>query len=146
MQREATVKYYKLCRAHEEIVRLDMETRRLRTFIHDESILIRSTISSLSTSNPPLATELQRQWQLRKAVNCLHIQRLDDIERLYKPTGSRDIGKRQSTIDPMQTPMTMKDEQLTDDAERVEGDDDEVVQDENHDLEKLTDFVLTLVD
>jgi len=36
-RREATTKYFKLSRAREELVRLNVEIRRLRTFISDEA-------------------------------------------------------------------------------------------------------------
>jgi hypothetical protein len=36
-RREATVKYFKLCRAEEELTRLNIEIRRLQTSIHDKT-------------------------------------------------------------------------------------------------------------
>ncbi|KAG2121294.1 hypothetical protein DEU56DRAFT_701963, partial [Suillus clintonianus] len=61
--REATVKYFKLQRAHEKIQCLDIEVRRLRMAIHAEKIKTNTTIEQLLATNPPLAVELRRQWQ-----------------------------------------------------------------------------------
>ena len=63
-RREAMVKYFKLCRAQEEVTRLNIEIQRLRTFIHNETIHTTQVISQLSLSDPRLATELQQWWQL----------------------------------------------------------------------------------
>ena len=56
---EAMVKHFRLCRAQEEIVRLNVEICCLQTFIHDETIHTNKTIKLLTETNPPLATELQ---------------------------------------------------------------------------------------
>ncbi|KAG1743590.1 uncharacterized protein EDB91DRAFT_1017387, partial [Suillus paluster] len=76
---EATVKYFKLCRAQEEIARLNVEVRRLRTAIHDEAIKMTTVITELLVSNPPLGHELQWQWKAREAVNAVHTFWLDQI-------------------------------------------------------------------
>jgi hypothetical protein len=65
MRHEATVKYFKLCRAQEEVAWLNIEICRLRTSIHDETIHTQRTISLLLTTNTELAVELQHQWKLR---------------------------------------------------------------------------------
>ncbi|KAG1770857.1 hypothetical protein EV702DRAFT_977759, partial [Suillus placidus] len=56
--REATVKYFKLHHAHEEIERLNVEVWRLRTSIHDEEVKTTAVIDELSVSNPLLSLEL----------------------------------------------------------------------------------------
>jgi hypothetical protein len=78
--REATVKYFKLCRAYEEIEHLNVEICRLRTSIYDEEVKMTTVISELIISNPQLSLELQRQWKARAAVNAVHVLRLDRIE------------------------------------------------------------------
>ena len=92
--REATLKYFKLCRTEEEITRLHVEVRRLRTSIHDESIFMAKTIDELQQSNPLLAQELQCQYRSRAAVNAVHIKRLDRIEMRADFSGIRGIGIR----------------------------------------------------
>ncbi|KAF8233268.1 hypothetical protein L208DRAFT_1021563, partial [Tricholoma matsutake] len=76
---EATVKYFKLCHAHEEVMRLNIEVCHLHTLIHNETIHTQKTISLLSMTNPDLAVELQHRWKLCNVVNCLHVQHLDAI-------------------------------------------------------------------
>ncbi|KAF8219669.1 hypothetical protein L208DRAFT_1338656, partial [Tricholoma matsutake] len=68
-RREATVKFFKLCRACEEIMRLDIEMRWLRVSIRNEAIRYEQAISQLSSSDPPLAAELHQVWKLQSTVN-----------------------------------------------------------------------------
>ncbi|OAX32642.1 hypothetical protein K503DRAFT_852090 [Rhizopogon vinicolor AM-OR11-026] len=90
--REAATKYFKLLRAQEEVTRLNVEVRRLRTFIHNEEMETKKVIKCLQSSNPPLALELQRQWQSRSAINSFHIFRLNQIEALPGFSGMRGVG------------------------------------------------------
>ena len=143
------VKHFKLCHAWEEITRLNVEICRLRTFIHNEMIQTNKTIKLLTQTNPPLATELQSHWQLRNAVNQLHIQHLDAIEGSAIFTGLRGVGTRLSTSMPPTPPAdnstpvdTAGDHSV---SGGVEGD-DKAAEDGGHDLEKITDFILTITD
>lgn len=92
--REATNKFFKLRRAHEEVERLNIEVRRLRTAIHAEELQTSAVIDNLLLSDPRLAAELQRQWRLRAGVNAVHRYRLDRIESLAGFSGIRGIGVR----------------------------------------------------
>ncbi|KDQ49651.1 hypothetical protein JAAARDRAFT_63593 [Jaapia argillacea MUCL 33604] len=92
--REATVKYLQLQRAHEEIQRLNIEMRRLRTAIHDEGQHTMAVIQQLQSANAPLAAEVERRWALRAAVNMLHIARLDCIESTTGFSGTLDRWRR----------------------------------------------------
>lgn len=96
--REATVKYFKLCRAYEEIERLNVEVRRLRTSIHDEEMKMTTVISGLLISNPRLSLELQRQWTARAAVNAVHTLRLDQIEFQPGFSGTAGVGVRLGAV------------------------------------------------
>ncbi|KAH7904870.1 hypothetical protein BJ138DRAFT_985057, partial [Hygrophoropsis aurantiaca] len=96
--REATVKFFKLQRAREEIVRLNVEVRRLRTAIHDEEITVTRVIADLLSTNRALGLELQRHWQIRAAVNIVHIYKLDQIECLPRFSGTRGIGVRDGCV------------------------------------------------
>ena len=87
--REGTIKYLKLRRAREEIVRLNVEICRLRTAIYNESRETDGVLHSLQTTDPALGKELQRRWLLRRQVNACLLQRLDQIERLSGFTGRR---------------------------------------------------------
>ncbi|KDQ49056.1 hypothetical protein JAAARDRAFT_93130, partial [Jaapia argillacea MUCL 33604] len=61
--REATVKYLQLRRAQEEIERLNIEMRRLRTAIHDEREHIKAVLQKLETTDHALAVEVERRWR-----------------------------------------------------------------------------------
>jgi len=94
LRREATIKYLRLYRAKEEIKWLNREVRRLRTSIHDESCEMTNCIEHISHTNPPLAVEMARQWQLRSKVNAINIGHLDYIEAMVGFSGVRGIGIR----------------------------------------------------
>ncbi|KAG1854495.1 hypothetical protein F4604DRAFT_1883326 [Suillus subluteus] len=68
--REATNKFFKLCCAHEEVKRLNIEVRRLRTAIHTKELQTSAIINDLLLSDPRLAAELQRQCRPRAAINA----------------------------------------------------------------------------
>ncbi|KAG1765193.1 hypothetical protein EV702DRAFT_943802, partial [Suillus placidus] len=92
--REATTKYFKLCCAREELTRLNVEIRRLRTTIHSEQVQTTAVIEDLCLSDPKLADELQRRWHSRAAINAVHLYRLDHIECLPGFSGVRGVGIR----------------------------------------------------
>ncbi|KAF8120560.1 hypothetical protein EV363DRAFT_1094912, partial [Boletus edulis] len=78
--REATAKFFKLQRAREEILRLNVEVRRLYTAIHDEEIAVSTAIQNLTDSDHLLALEMRRWWKERAAVNSVHLHRLAQIQ------------------------------------------------------------------
>ncbi|KIJ57834.1 hypothetical protein HYDPIDRAFT_45961, partial [Hydnomerulius pinastri MD-312] len=78
--REATVKFFKLCRAREELTRVEVEVRRLRTAVYNEEQEVRGVINRLMETDPKLGIELQRQHRQRTAINAIHIHRLNKIE------------------------------------------------------------------
>jgi hypothetical protein len=92
--RQALVKFFKLRRAHEEVERLNIEVRRLRTAIRDETAQMSTMISKLVHSNPPLGRELEKCWKLRSAVNSVHLFRLNEIESQSSFSGIRGHGRR----------------------------------------------------
>lgn len=92
--REATSKFFKLCRAKEEITRLNVEIRRLRTAIHDEEKEVAETAANLRESEPLLAHELVRLHQSRAAVNAVHIHRLSLLRERFGLVEQTKIGTR----------------------------------------------------
>jgi hypothetical protein len=86
------VKFFKLCRAREEITRLNVEIRRVRTRIHDDTLHTEQILEGIAISNPPLYAALQRWWTPRAAINNKLIRQLDEIERRKDFTGRRGIG------------------------------------------------------
>ncbi|KAG1893995.1 uncharacterized protein F5891DRAFT_1131069 [Suillus fuscotomentosus] len=89
---EATVKYFKLQCAREEIQCLNIEICRLRTAIHDEETKTIATIDQLLITNSLLAMELRRRWQARATVNAVHLYRLSRIESQPAFSGRCGIG------------------------------------------------------
>ncbi|KAG2090004.1 uncharacterized protein F5147DRAFT_549542, partial [Suillus discolor] len=92
--REATTKFFKLCRAHKEITRLNVEVHRLHTAIHDEERHMLTVIQKLQVSDPHLGCELQCQHRSRAAINAMHCYRLNHIESLTGFSGVRGVGVR----------------------------------------------------
>ncbi|KIK13832.1 hypothetical protein PISMIDRAFT_118129, partial [Pisolithus microcarpus 441] len=86
--RQATVKFFKLQRAREELKRVSMEVRCLQTSIHDEEAHIAKITDELLVSNHPLASELKRQHRSWHAINELHLHCLDQITRHPQYVGS----------------------------------------------------------
>lgn len=97
--REATAKFFKRCRAKEEVVRLNVEVRRLRTAILDEEKQISAVIEELVETDEFLAIELRRRHRSRSAVNRLHLDRLDRIQRKYGDVGRALISRLAETSD-----------------------------------------------
>jgi hypothetical protein len=139
-RRAATVKYFKLCRAREEIELLNLEMRRLRTSIHDETVHTESVIDSLSHTDPHLCIELRRRWALRLSVNAVHIQRLDEVENSTGFTGQKGIGIRLGAKKNSGVPDKVEGTQT--DAAADLDEDDEV----DRDLQNFTEFVLHITD
>ncbi|KAG2741541.1 hypothetical protein P692DRAFT_20880086 [Suillus brevipes Sb2] len=107
--REATTMYFKLCRAHEEVMRLNVEIRRLRTAMHTEEIETTAVIQDLLISDQRLARELQHQWRSRAAINAVHSYRLDRIESLTGFSGVRGVGVRAPTTVVQHTSTALND-------------------------------------
>ncbi|KAF8344863.1 hypothetical protein F5887DRAFT_1061987 [Amanita rubescens] len=96
---DAGIKYFKLCRAREEIQRLNVEVRRLLTWIHDEGEHMERVIKQLSDSEPLLADALRKKWVLRSSVNMIHLQRLKNLQNEDYYTGSRDSGEANDELE-----------------------------------------------
>ncbi|KAF8128110.1 hypothetical protein EV363DRAFT_433640 [Boletus edulis] len=84
---KATAKFFKCCRAKEEIVQLNVEVHCLRTAILDEEKQISAVIEELVETDELLAIELCHRHCLRSAVNRLHLDCLDHIQRKYGDVG-----------------------------------------------------------
>ncbi|KAI5991218.1 hypothetical protein EDD15DRAFT_2388647 [Pisolithus albus] len=91
---EAMIKYFRLCRAREEVTRVEVEVRRLHTAIHDEEQEVRETIHRLMQTNPALGLELERRHRYRRNINVLLISRLNQIETSVGYSGRKGIGRQ----------------------------------------------------
>ena len=150
-RREATVKHFKLCRAREEITRLNIEICRLRTFIHYETLQMNKAMLYLTETNSHLAAELKSRRQLRNAINTIHLQRLASVEQSVGFTGVRGIGVPVFTPTGPNPSDNMPCEAKTDGGPggkscETENKMDEAAEDIAHDLEKITEFILAITD
>ncbi|KAG1787544.1 hypothetical protein EV424DRAFT_1340062 [Suillus variegatus] len=80
--------YFKTRRAREEIQRLDIEIRRLATYLHDESRYLTECEKQLQTLHPGLAHQVSLHRKIRARFAGHHYQRLRDISMLEGFTGS----------------------------------------------------------
>lgn len=80
--RSAMDLYFKMCRAREEIQRLNIEIHRLATYIQDEDIYLRRCEDQLKDANPALAHQIALHQNIRGRFNSQHLKRLYDISRL----------------------------------------------------------------
>jgi len=148
--REAVTKYFKLCRAQEEIVRLNVEIRRLRTRIHDDTIHVVGVLEDLATGNPPLCAAVRKWWTLRSSVNNKHLQQLDAIERFPGFTGKRGIGRHvgstlpQGNAEPECSHSAPESIHVVSDS--IEDMDANTRQEHVQDIERLTDFIERIAD
>ena len=147
--REGTVKYFKLCRAREEIARLNVEICRLRTSIHDETQNVEQVISSLGRTDPPLCREVQLRWKLRQGVNWQLLQQLDRVELLSGFTGRRGfVGVRLGGRGTQAAPTPMPLGGSTNVTKIISDEDDVAVSGEEYDgnVENLVEFMHSIVD
>jgi len=80
--------YFKMCRAREEICRLNIEVRRLVTYIRDEDKYLRECEDRLTVANPALAHQIAIHRNVRGRFNFRHLNRLHDISKLPGFTGT----------------------------------------------------------
>lgn len=92
--REGMVMYFQIKRAKEEIVRLNVEIRRLLTFLYDDHVDHYCAIQANLVLNPPLAFEISARWQYRSNIHNHIVRRLLQTSRLSGFSGSLFYGQR----------------------------------------------------
>lgn len=92
--REMTTKFYKLRGARVEIIRCNVEARRLATSIRDEHLHYETTIQHVQATSPLLASALQQQYDTRRRVNFTHLVRLEELYALAGFSGLSGCGVR----------------------------------------------------
>ncbi|KAI5990753.1 hypothetical protein EDD15DRAFT_2169952 [Pisolithus albus] len=95
--RAAMDQYFKVCRAEEEIKRLNVEIRRIITYLRDEDRYMRACIAELQVSHPPLAHQVQLYHNVRAKFTNHHICLLTDTIRLPGFTGTALPGESTKT-------------------------------------------------
>lgn len=94
VNREVAAKFYKIRAARDEIVRLNVECRRLQTHIRDEELHYIRVERELATTSPLLAAEVRKEYENRRRVNHIHRVRLNAIHSLAGFSGWTEPGTR----------------------------------------------------
>lgn len=92
------VAYFKLQGSHTKIKCLNVEIRRLSTWMRDEEWYLHVQIMRLEQEDPLLAHQLSKQRDAVVAVNQVHRRRIGDLEALEGFTGWRGTGIRKGTM------------------------------------------------
>ncbi|KAI6018897.1 hypothetical protein BKA83DRAFT_4464818 [Pisolithus microcarpus] len=74
--------YFKMRRAEEEIVRLNIEIRRVVTYMRDEDRFLRTCEEKIGNIYPALAHQVSQRRKLHSQFNGSHLKRLHDIAML----------------------------------------------------------------
>ncbi|KAG2030098.1 hypothetical protein BDR03DRAFT_836179, partial [Suillus americanus] len=74
--------YFKMCQAREEIQRLNIEIRRLATYIQDEDNYLQRCEDQLKDPNPALAHRIALHRNIRGRFDSRHLKRLHNISSL----------------------------------------------------------------
>jgi len=80
--------HFKIERAHEEIARLNVEIRRVATYIRDEDHFLRYWETQTRPTDPRLAHHIKLHRLERGRFNAYHQRRLRDIARLNGFSGN----------------------------------------------------------
>jgi Holliday junction resolvase len=93
--REGMVMYFKIKRAKEEIIRLNVEIRRLLTFLYDDHVDHYRAVCANIITDPTLAFEVSTRSQYRNKIHEEIVKRLLQTSRLPGFSGSLFHGERQ---------------------------------------------------
>ena len=92
--REGTVMYFGIKRAKEEICRLNVEIRRLLTFLYDDYVDYYRAVSRYVMTNPSLAHEIFTRWCYRQRLHEVIVKRLIQTSKLPGFSGTLFHGER----------------------------------------------------
>ncbi|KAJ7576036.1 hypothetical protein C8J56DRAFT_1007616 [Mycena floridula] len=87
-------KHYKILRAREEIIRCNIEIKRLWTHMVDEKKFLVAREEEISVTNPALAYQIQQHRLERSRCDAVHIKRLKKLAEDPRFSGSLTVGKR----------------------------------------------------
>jgi len=135
--------YFKLCRAEEEVIHLNVEIRRMVTYLVDEERYLRACEALYWDTHPALAHQISRYHAICSRFTQLHLCSLEKISRLPGFNGtltpgisaSHDPGDSASILQrvPMESSLTSP-SVCTDDGE--EDVDEDANEDHGADLEE----------
>jgi hypothetical protein len=80
--RTAMISWMKTERAKEEIVRLHVEARRLKTYIRDSSLARRNAIQDLRWTDPALTAELEERHSAQSSLDTVLLRQLHKMQLL----------------------------------------------------------------
>lgn len=113
--------HFKILRAKEEIQRLNIEIRRLVTYIRDERDFLVAKEEEIRETDPDLAFFVHRYRMERGRFDDTHMKRLRKLQATYKErfTGTLEPGVRRKEPE-VPTPMVVDDEQAQREALEAE--------------------------
>ncbi|KAI6027836.1 hypothetical protein BKA83DRAFT_4471322 [Pisolithus microcarpus] len=85
--------FFKMRRAEEEIARLNIEIRRVITYICDEECFLRTCEKKISNIHPALAHQVSRCCNFHSQFNGFHLKCLHDIAMLPGFSGNLHLGE-----------------------------------------------------
>ncbi|KAI5985883.1 hypothetical protein EDD15DRAFT_2175514 [Pisolithus albus] len=74
--------YFKMCRAEEEIERLNIEIHRVMTYMCDEECFLKTCEEKINSVHPALAHQVSQRRKLHSQFNASHLKCLHDIASL----------------------------------------------------------------
>lgn len=125
--------HFKILRAQEEITRLNVEIRRLVTYIHDEEGFLKRKEDEFEADDPHLAHQILLYRLERGRFNDQHMARLRVLSRIEGFTGSLTPGVGELTVkddDGLRAAMDV-------DGSISDGEEDEQEDDEGEDGDDL---------
>lgn len=87
-ERETLLCYFKLQRAREEITRLDVEIKRMVTYIRDHRLTFNRILPEVEHANSALAYQLSKRYRHRRSLDLVHLQRFEKLKLKDGFTGS----------------------------------------------------------
>lgn len=84
--------YYKMQRAREEVQRLNIEVKRMVTYLRDEDLYLRECEKQLRTIHPALAYQVSVHRNIYARFTEHHFRRLVSMGKLHGFTGSLSPG------------------------------------------------------
>ena len=101
--REGMVMYFQIKRAKEEITRLNVEIRRLLTFLYDDHVDHFRAIHANETVNPSLSHEIFFCWQYHTKIHEEIVKRIWQTSKLVGFSGSLFYGQRKGRDESLNT-------------------------------------------
>lgn len=90
----ATRAFFKISRAREEIHRLNVEVRRLRTWVVDEEEALEAAVSETAASDPPLSHDIAERLRRCQRRTEVHVRVIKAIELTEGFSGIATFGRR----------------------------------------------------